>query len=372
MVDALFQVYKNILDSYSGVYFVFWCFVLLSVIVLSVLENRKWQNFLALETTLFWFFGLLMVAFIAMRPFGIARDDVGYIDIYNAIFPFSTCNHWVVSGRDIAWYNIIKVLKSIVDTPRVMFFVSAIGLFIKLGVISRLSQRPLPVLLIYLSIFYQVQDATALRVSLAIAVFFLAILLTTRNMFFGELAMLACGFFHKQGFVAPLILIGRLFKGSKTILICSCLLLLSALVAGLAPDVPSILLKTSKTLTYALNAWGLSSHIVIDNPSIGFGMRNAPIVVYPFVIFMLYMFWGALNSDDRLCWLIGGCLLISCLFLWLFSWRTDAQVRFFEFFMAPSVLLVGTKRLNALQLTGLIAVSTLFVIRHNLLNQLFS
>jgi hypothetical protein len=61
---------------------------------------------------------------------------------------------------------------------------------------------------------------------------------------------------------------------------------------------------------------------------------------------------------------------MGCIFLWCFASLPDAQVRFFEFFMAPTVLLAGMRRLNVLELAGVFAVSGAFVIKYNVLHHL--
>lgn len=340
-------------------------------VAIRVLEFRKSSVTIKAETILFWVFGLAMVAFAALRPIGIARDDLPYLEIYNAVCPTFTCSQWIQGPRDWGWYSLVGLLKSLVPDPRVMLWLAAAGLLLKLGVIYCLARRSLPVLLLYLGLFYEVQDLTAWRVSLAITSFMVGIWSIVRfRTYWNSWTLFACGFFHKQAFVAPLILMGGFFKKNPWLLIVACLAPVVLLLLSIYPQLQQVIPEMSSELKRIVVEQGLDAYVAAKNAGRYIDWRNAPVVVYPQIFLILWLLLRYRLSNDWLESLMAGCLAMGCIFLWGFASLPDAQVRFFEFFMGPTVLLAGVRRLNALELTGVFAVSGVFVIKYNVIHHL--
>lgn len=357
--------------SYSGAFVLFWGSMLIVSIGLWTLEFQKAQLSTKLERILFWGFGAVMIIFAALRPIGIARDDLAYLEIYNSVCPTLTCGQWIQGARDWGWYSLVGLLKSWVPDPKVMLWLGAVALLLKLGVIYSLVRRPLLVLLLYVSLYYEVQDLTAWRVSLAVTVFMVAIWLVARlGTYWNAWALFACGIFHKQAFVAPLILVGGVLKQYRWLLVAVCLVPILFIILGIYPELQEIFPQLGVAFQRVAVAQGLDSYIAAKNAGVYIGWRNAPLVVYPQILLMLWLFLKGRLSNGWLESLIAGCLVMGCLFLWGFASLPDAQVRFFEFFMVPAVLLAGSRRLNTLELVGLILVSGIFVFKYNVLHHL--
>jgi hypothetical protein len=115
---------------------------------------------------------------------------------------------------------------------------------------------------------------------------------------------------------------------------------------------------------------GLDSYIAAQQAGHYAGWRRAPIVFYPLIVLIAWLLIKATPNDDRLNALLTGCLVMACLFLWGFASLPDAQVRFFEFFMVPTLLLAGNRPLNRLEWLGVIGVSAMFVAKYNVVHRL--
>ena len=338
---------------------------------LWVLESSTNKIRVSVEGGLFWLFGAAMIAFAAFRPIGIARDDLNYLEIYNSVCPTLSCGQWVQGGRDWGWYSLVGLLKSLVPDPRVMLWLGAVGLFLKLGVIFSLTRRPLLVLLLYMSIYYEVQDLTAWRASLAIAVFMAGVWLVTRfRTYQYSWALFVCGLFHKQAFVAPMVLVGVFFKHYRWLLVLACVLPTLLTLLSIYPELQKLLSAMAPGFQGVAVNQGLDMYIAAKNTGAYQGWRNAPIVVYPQILLILWLLLKGGLSNAWLESLVTGCLVMGCLFLWAFVSLPDVQVRFFEFFMVPTVLLAGMRRLDAFEVVGVVAVSGIFLLKYNVLHHL--
>lgn len=356
---------------YSVAFMLFWASMLVACLGMQVLESRRAHRAQHIEAILFWMFGGVMVAFAALRPIGIARDDLAYLEIFKTICPTLTCGHWVQGSRDPFWFFLVGLFKSVVPSPRIMLVISAAGMLVKLGVMFSLARRPMPVLLLYAGIFYQVQDLTAWRVSLAIAVFMVAIwFLVRQRHYWNAWILLICGMFHKQAFVAPLILVGVFFTRHPVLLVGICLAFVALLLFGVYPQDQWMFAQHGGQIAKTAINQGLDFYIAAKQEGQYAGRRNAPIVIFPHLLLMMLLFIRAKIDDDRLNAMLAGCLLMACIFLWGFASLPDVQVRFFEFFMVPTVLLAGSRDMRRLELVGVIGVSGMFVAKYNLVHTL--
>lgn len=371
-MTQVFEAVSFLQGSYSGAFLLFWWVMLVTCAVTWGIQSKNNSSINTnAECFLFWVFGLAMVGFAALRPIGIARDDLGYLQIYNTLCPTFDCGQLIQGERDWGWYSLIALLKSVVSDPKVVLWSAAVALLIKLGVIYSLAARPLPVLLLYLAFFYEIHDLIALRVSFAIAIFMGAIwLLAHCRTYWNWWALFACGFFHKQAFVAPLILVGSLFRTYRWLSIAVCLIPVFLLNIGIYPKLHLILPHMSPEFQRIIVVQGLDTQIRSVVAGFYNGWRVAPVVAYPQILLILWLLIKHQSSNDRLTSLLTGCLSMGCLFLWGFASLPDAQVRLFDFFMVPTVLLAGMRRLKSLELAGVFAVSGVFVIKYNILHHL--
>ena len=370
-MSYLLDVLKLLLGSYSGGFIVFWGAMLIAAAGTWILDFRYAERCAKLERTLFWAFGIAMILFAAWRPIGIARDDLQYLNIYDTVCPTLTCGKWIQGARDWGWYSLVGVLKSLVADPKVLLWLGAVGLLCKLLVIYNLVRRPLFVLLLYLSVYYELQDLTALRVSLSISVFMLGIWLVVKlNSWRYSVILLTCGFFHKQGYVAPLIIMGSILKPYRWLLTAFCIIPALLVFFGLYPQLQNFFSVNSWDFQNATVNQGLDLYLAAQQKGLYKESRNAPVVVYPLILFTLWLLLKAPSLNDKLHSIMAGCLAMGCLFLWGFASLPDAQVRFFEFFMVPTVLLAGVRRLDAFEVVGVVAVSGIFLLKYNVLHHL--
>ena len=366
--QALASFLKN---PYAWGFVLFWSGILILSTTLWVVETRHGKQNKTLESWLFWLFGLAMLAFMIFRPIGIARDDLGYLESYKAICPSLTCGQWLQGERDVGWYSSVGLLKSFVSDPRIMHWLGAAALMVKLTVIYSLVRRPLIVLLFYTGLYYQVQDLTAWRVSLSLAFFMLAIwLVVSTRHYWNAWALLVCGLFHKQAFVAPLILIGVFLRRHRLLLTLICLIPVGMLVLGLYPSLHLIASQIGGGVKEIAFNQGLDSYVVAKLAGAYSGWRQAPIVFYPQILLTTWLIIKIRTDNEKLDAMFTGCLVMGCLFLWGFASLPDAQVRFFEFFMVPTVLLAGVRRLSEFEFAGVVFVSGLVVAKYNFVHQL--
>ena len=358
-------------NPYVWGFVLFWVGMLVACAALWIVESRHGKQYKALESSLFWLFGLAMLAFMVFRPIGIARDDLAYLEIYKTICPTLTCGQWIQGARDVGWFSSVGLLKSVVSDPRVMLWLGAAALLVKLAVMYGLVKRPLVVLLLYTGLYYQVQDLTAWRVSLALACFMLAIWLVVRTrQYWNAWALFLCGVFHKQAFVAPLILVGALLRKHRPLLTAVCLIPIGMLVVGLYPPLHLISSQIGGGVKEIVFNQGLDSFIGAKLAGVYSGWRHAPIVFYPQIFLTMWLVMRVRPDNDKLDAMLTGCLVMGCLFLWGFASLPDAQVRFFEFFMVPTVLLAGFRRLSVVEFAGVVLVSGLVVAKYNMVHQL--
>lgn len=354
--------------SYSGAFVALWCVCILFTAISVSVQKKPWSS--QFEMVAYWILALLMVAFAAYRPIGIARDDLAYLEIYNGICPTLSCNQWLQGSRDWGWYSLVGVLKSFVADPRVMLWLGAVGLLVKFGVIYRVSRHPLLALVLFTGVFYQVLDLTAWRIALASTVFMVGLwLLIEGRKPLGWLVTLSCGIFHKQALLSPLVLFGPLLQRRFFWLPLFALPALILMLLGYLIDVPALLQKlASESISRFAIEQGLDAYMA-GNYS---GWRILPVVFYPLLVLCGWLAWDAFHSNRRLYGYSAAALIASCWVLWAFASLPIAQVRFFEFLILPVVFLAGSCRYDWWRFVGVTFVSGLFVVKYNVIHQLLT
>lgn len=350
----------------------FWGCMLIACIGVGALEWRKTPHSSKIESGLFWVFGLALVAFAALRPIGIARDDLAYLEIFKTICPTLECGQWIQSPRDWGWYSLIGFLKSFWPEARVMLVIAALAVAIKLWVIFKLSKRPLWALLFFTAVFYEVQDLTAFRVSLSLAIFMMAIyLLIKRHRFTGFLAIFTPGLFHKQALLAPLVLLSGILNRWYTVFVVLTILPIGLLFLGVSyQGYKEIILYQSLPWLQPIIQQGLDSYIAAGQAGIYDKIRIMPYSYLPLIALMVCCSKDIFSTNKDLFRYSAMSMVITCWLAWLFAGWQEPQARFFEFFALPTVLLVGNFSNKALINFAVIFVAAVFVIRYNVLHPL--
>lgn len=371
MIDAL-SMSLAVTGPFTRGFLFFWIAMLVACISIWAYEVNTQSHNKKIEGIAYWVFGSAMVVFAFVRPMGIARDDLPYLGIYASICPTLECGAWIQGPRDVVWYSLVGVLKSIFATPDVMLWLSATAFLIKLFLFYKLIDRPMPVLLLYTGIFYQVQDLTAWRVSLSIAAFLFAIwMVARRNNIWNGWLLFVAGFFHKQAFLAPLIMIGFYIDKYRLLLVTACVLLLVLLSVGMFPNLHFIIDLMGDGFKQLAVSQKFEAHFFSGQIAKASVWPHAPIVVYPFVLLTLWLLFKSTLDQAGILPLLSGCLFVACVFLWVFATYPVVQVRLFEFFMVPTVILAGIRPLKRYEMIGVVMVSGLFVAKYNIVNQIF-
>lgn len=356
------------LFSFSAAFVVIWSVTTLLTAFSLRFNNRSWIT--TYSSCSYWVIAALLITFAALRPIGAARDDFNYLGIYDSICPTIKCGLWVQGSRDWGWYSILGILKTWAPTPELMLWLSAFGLLIKFWVIFRLAKQPLMALLLFVGVFYEVLDLTAFRVALASTVFMLSFwCLLKRRFLIGSLVAFFCGFFHKQGFLAVLVLFGPLLKKNKSALLFLVGLPIGLMILGWFPDIPNLL--------QSANLGEIGSFAVKDGLDNFFernyqGWRIAPIVYYPLLVMAIWLARDVFSTNNRLYAYASMGVIWAAWFLWGFASLPDVQVRFFDFMILPVVFLAGSCRFDWWRLIGVALVSGIFVVKYNILHPLLN
>jgi EpsG family len=353
---------------YAGALILFWGITVLLAAVGLAIQTKPLAVYF--ESFAFWVLAIILILFAAIRQFGIAPDDLAYLEIYKGICPSMDCKQWIQGSRDWGWYSLIGLLKSLWDTPRTLLFVAGIAAVIKLWVIFKLSSRPLWALLCFVPIFYLVQDLTALRVSWALAFFMLAIYwLSRRHRIIGSLTLFLPGLIHLQAIISPMIFVAAMLRTRYYIF------------ALLAVTPPLLVLMGLYPLLYKSNiasweAWTsypvlkdvISDYIAVTNAENYHQIRALPYTFIPLILLIVGFSVEVFKNHRSLYIYCAMSFVIACWSLWIFAGWREPQVRFFEYFALPAVLLVGNFRAGWLQFLSVVLASGVFVIRYDLLH----
>lgn len=365
------ELLNSFKGSYSGAFMLFWLLMLAVCLTLQLADARKARALSRFESVLFWGFGAAMVLFTALRPIGIARDDLAYLEIYNGICPTLTCEQWIQGGRDWGWYSLVGLFKSIFLAPRVMLGIAALAVFAKLWVIFRLTRYPMIALLLFTGVFYQMQDLTAFRVSLSLAFFMFAIWIwIARGGLLGGVALLLPGLLHKQAFLAIGLIIAPVFRHRFWLLPVAMVTPFIVLWVLGKPMLPAWLTTPQDALSQHAIQQGLDSYVAAQEAGLFKVDKLVPFALYPLAALGLWLAKDVFERNRSLYSIVAASMTIGCGLLYFFASLTVAQVRFFEFFMLPVVLLAGEAKRGWLNLLVIAAVAGAWVVRFNVLHPL--
>lgn len=358
---------------YSRAFVVFWGLMLICSVCLWIFGMQNTRRSIRLERALFWVFGSVMVLFCAVRPIGITPDDLTYVDMYKSICPTFSCGRLIQSSRDWGWYGSVGLIKSFFDNLRLMLLIGAFALSVKLLVIFNLSKRPLLALALFFGVFYQVQDVTAFRVSLSLAIFMAGIWLLIKNYKWqGALLMLSAGLFHKQAVLSPWVAFS--FGSRKKLWTYFLLVLLPVMITllHLYPHIQvGVDFLNSKGLLDLSLLEGLNSYLENKNNGQYVNWRVIPLSIFPIIFLMVFLGRSTFYENKEVYVYASTSCILACWLLWGFADIPTAQVRFFEYFALPVVLFAGNCRGKWWEVSLVMTVSSIFVYRYNIWTELF-
>lgn len=368
----ILEILYALKGSYSGAFVTLWCACVPLTAISVLVQKKPWSHHF--DTVAYWIVALMMVAFAAYRPIGIARDDLAYLEIYKGVCPTLTCGQWLQGARDWGWYSLVGFLKSFIADPKVMLLFGAAGLLVKFGVIYRLARQPLLGLVLFTGVFYEVLDLTAWRIASASTVFMVGFwLLAEGRTRLGWVVTLASGLFHKQAFAATLVLPGALLRHRYYWFIVLVTLPIAMVLAGWYPDIPALAQRygTNVIGSFAVQQ-GLDAYISKKAASAYLDWRIAPVVYYPLLMLAVWLARDVFVRNNRLYAYASLSVIWAAWFLWGFASLPDVQVRFFDFMILPVVFLAGSCRFDWLRLMGVALVSGIFVVKYNILHPLLT
>lgn len=334
---------------------------LLAVVALSVsLSQARHRE--RIDRGLFWAFGLVLVAFAVLRPVGLARDDLAYVEILKALCPAGECAKGMPIARDYVWYGLVKLgLPLLPGNLLAALVVSGLGVLIKLFVIDRLCKEKLLALLLLIPLSFVQYDLTQLRAGLASSWMMLGIYWLARSQVWLGAAALVTNFtVHSQAIFSPVLLGYRVFRLSRWILPASCLLALALLYGGFYPSASNLawLGLIPEAATYYVGT--------INGAYVG-------VKLFPLAYFLIlaYGVWlcDALRLTQRSVSEIASAgLLLGMFVAWFFAINPTMQTRIFEFYTVPLVLLAGNAGHSKLKIMLTVCLAWVLYMRLELLH----
>ena len=316
-----------------------------------------------LDQKLFWFLGVTLILFSALRPLGTGIDAPGYTELGKTICPLIDCHKLIQTSRDQIWFTLSGALKSFFSWERSILLVSAIGVFVQLYCIDRLCRQKLLALTLYVSLVYFVFDITILRAGFALSWYFLAFYMfsSERNRV-GVLLILTNFLVHTQAVfsiaLAPFYWLSKNQKIAFAILI----LCLAGIYSPLHPTSAQISSLTPIP----------SAKIYIDIALAGgyAGVKAFPIAGFFMLGYLVLIvgIQGVESSCIRLQRFVLASALMGTFFAWFFTPVHDIQMRLFDFYIAPLVFLAGNLRRNKYLFIATITLAVLLYIRYEVMH----
>lgn len=288
-----------------------------------------------LENNIFWICAFLLTVFTLIRPLGIARDDLGYIEIQKNICVVLNCQGLPQVQRDWGWYILVSIFKSFIPGERAILLISGISTFIQLVIINQLCRQKLLALTLFLPLIYLYFHITLLRAGLALTVFFIAFYCLVRSkQFLGSILLLSNYFFHSQGiFSIGLILFNQIAK-YKYIVIALIAVLVASIYLEWTPSFEQLLpFSKNESAPY----WDQYRQGLFDN-QINFPLAHLLIIGY--VTFLL-LFNDSTTEEISTNQLALASILLAVFLAWFFAPIHAIQTRLFDFYLAPLVFLAG-------------------------------
>lgn len=349
------------------------CFLLVTILlaisglVVSISESTKGPAFDKLG---FIIFGFVYVAFAGFRPLGTAADDHGYLIKFERLCSLFDCGN-TLFRRDFVWYGLVSALKAIYPRPEVMLWLSGIGLVLKLWVIFALTRYRMLALLAYVSVFYLVDDITALRASLAGSFFLLGIMVAAnKNAWQALPLMILSGLTHVQGFVSLLVLSGNSIIARVNWLIGLMVVPIVLAIIGLHPGDGFVRGMLDLPVgRWIVNPLGENPYVIRRTLELkSDGVRSVPVVMPPLMMCLAYVMYSLRSAFTKSVLYAGTSVAFASVALWYLAYSPSTQFRISNFLLVPMVVLIGCAPNTKLFSVLVIAVCALFLAKYNIVH----
>lgn len=287
-----------------------------------------------------------------LRPFGITRDDGNYEFHAEQTCKITECGLTQEIDYDVGYFFLLSISKVFFDGYQAVFFLAGFALAIKLFLIARMTSYSLLSLYFYFSVFFLYHDVTQVRVSMAIAIFLLALYLMDRGRKkLGVVAYGAAMLTHFQALVAPLAqladrMIGRRYWLAISLVIISQL----AVVIHLVPASSIIKLLMNED-SHRLQGLTIDDSI--------FGIRGTNVLFILLLAITVFPLKRIVVQNK----LLGFCfssVVVGYMFYWLFFGIPVFPDRVLQFFWVPLVILVSLGRFHKPTYVATILVGAMF------------
>lgn len=316
-----------------------------------------------LEKRLFWVFASFLVTFSALRPMGIARDDLaGYVGWSSKICPFTECLQPIQSTRDWAWYFLVSILNSFMSSERAVLVLSGIGTLTQLFIISRFCHQKLLALALFIPLTYLYYDFTLLRAGSALTLFFIGLYFMVHSKkLLGSGILLGNYLFHTQGIFSIGVLPFSWIAKYKYISIALILCLIGCIYLQWTPPLQQLtFLSKNETQFY----WGLLNEGIFSKERL---FPIADLLIIAYLIFILAEDKTKISSGSIQQYALGS-ILLGVFLAWFFAPIHAAQTRLFDFYAAPLVFLAGNLKLNKINLFATLGLAILLYARMELIH----
>ena len=327
------------------------------------------------DRILFWLFGGALILFTGLRPYGVGLDDAGHYNLhYSRVCPLFQCDQWLLKDRDYIWYLLVSLLRRISNRPSDMLWLSAMAVAGKLVVMDRLCSWRLLALLLYVAVFYQVQDMTSFRQAWAILFFMLGFMgLASQWKWAGSPFLLLSGLAHKQGFLSLALWPASWLPRGWYIPLVVMLMSFVLLFLGVFPKSGTL---QENVVYIEPGSWfrllgDILKNLVDIKPGMSNLVERIPLSTYPMAALVLFIFRRGWSQSDPVLALSAVSCALAFAWFWLFAAEPVYQFRFFYFFLIPLTVAVGRSDRRVGLLLLVLGVSLAFTYRYNVLHGLF-
>lgn len=350
------------INKIYGFYSIVSLFTMAAVALIAWLISIREKYIYLTDRILFWVFGAVLVGFAVFRPMGLARDDIAYIEILQALCPMGDCEAGSSINRDFIWYYTVKWMLSYCPVSlRLALLISGIGVLIKLLVIDILCRQRMLALSLFIPICYIQYDLTQLRAGVAIAWLMLGILCLCKSHWkTGALLLLSNFLVHFQAIFSPLLLTHRLLGLNRYTLPTGVVLFVLLVYLGFYPS-PSAF------------GWfaGIQASIPVYNAMVNGTFSNVKAFPAGYLLIIFYgvaLCYYAPKLRCKLNDIVSASLGLGVLLAWCFAAVPVMQTRLFEFYAVPIVLMAGNVGQSKVKVLLTVCVALILYLRLEFLN----